>query len=414
MVRLTVGASLVALGLFACNVPSPPASTGGVILPSVDAEGGAACERGVVVVTSDYRSTNIVVSTLDGTTLSGSFVSSGATKPGLALALSGDVDVPFVPPASGRLLILDRYGTNVLTWMNLGTAGVLAQLPIGTGFESNPHDYIEVDSTRAYVSRFGTNPNPNQQPFDQGGDVLVVDTTLPAIKGRIAIPEENPVLQPCPDSMAWIGSEVVLTLGRWSADFSQVGDGRFVGLSPATNTIDWTVNVAGLQSCGRVAVSPSGKSAAIACSSQENMSTHQFDPTQSDIVIYDSTRSPPLEVQRLGLGMKLNAGLQTDIAFASDDILVATTYGGSATPGDTVFSVSVTTGEVTELGQATMPYVFEGLHCSPGCGDVCLLSDAERTKLRRWQLVGATMAPLADVTVDTIVGLPPRDIGGLL
>jgi hypothetical protein len=386
------------------------------MLPSVGAEGGAgpACERGVVIVTSDYRSTNIVVSTLDGTTLSGSFVSSGATKPGLALALSGDVDVPFVPPASGRLLILDRYGTNVLTWMNLRTAGVLAQLPIGTGFESNPHDYVDVDGARAYVSRFGTNPNPDQQPFDQGGDVLVVDTTVPAIKGRIAIPEENPVLQPCPDTMTWIGSEVVLTLGRWSADFSQVGDGRFVGISPATNTIDWTVNVAGLQSCGRVAVSPSGRSAAIACSSQENMNTHQFDPTESDIVIYDSTRSPPLEVQRLGLGMKLNAGLQTDIAFASDDILVATTYGGGATPGDTVFSVSVATGEVTELGQATMPFVFEGLHCSPGCGDVCLLSDAERTKLRRWHLVGGALLPLADVTVDTIVGLPPRDIGGLL
>jgi hypothetical protein len=332
----------------------------------------------------------------------------------LALALSGDVDVPFNPPASGRLLILDRYGTNVLTWMNLRTAGVLAQLPIGTGFESNPHDYVEVDSTRAYVSRFGTNPNPNQQPFDQGGDVLVVDTTVPAIKGRIAIPEENPVLQPCPDSMTWIGSEVVLTLGRWSADFSEVGDGRFVGISPVTNTIDWTVNVAGLQSCGRVAVSPSGKSAAIACSSQENMSTHQFDPTKSDIVIYDSTQSPPLEVQRLGLGMKLNAGLQTDIAFASDDILVATTYGGSGTPGDTVFSVGVTTGEVTNLGQATTPYVFEGLHCSPGCGDVCLLSDAERTKLRRWHLVAGTLVPLTDETVDTIIGLPPRDIGGLL
>jgi hypothetical protein len=420
IVRGSACAAMVALG--ACNVASPPRSTGGVSFDAGSSpDGGSApdgaatsnCETGVVIVTSDYKSTNIAVSRLDGTTLSGSFVSSGATRPGLALALSGDVDVPLVAPASGRLLLIDRYGTNVLTWMNVADATVIAQLPVGTGFQSNPHDYVEIDATHAYVSRFGTNPNPGQQTFDQGGDVLIVDTKAPALVGRIAIPEENPALQPCPDLMTWIGREVVLTLGRWSADFSQVGDGRFVGLSPSSHAIDWTVNVTGLQSCGRVALSPSGSIAAIACSSSENMTTHQFDPTLSDIVVYDATQTPPKEVRRLGLGMKLGAGIQPAIAFASEDALVATTYGGNATPGDSVFAVSVTTGDVTALGQSTMPYVLGGLHCAPGCGDVCLLSDAESNKLRRWRLTSGTFTPLDDATVDTVVGLPPRDIGGL-
>jgi hypothetical protein len=187
-----------------------------------------------------------------------------------------------------------------------------------------------------------------------------------------------------------------------------------MGLSPATDSIDWTVTVTGLQSCGRLAVSPSGKVAAIACSSVENATTNQFVPSMSDVVIYDATQSPPAELRRLGLGAKLNAGVQQAIAFASEDLLVAMTYGGNATPGDTVFAVSVTTGVVTPLGQATTPYALDGLHCAPGCGDVCLLSDAERNKLRRWQLVGGTLMPLGDATVDTVVGLPPRDIGGLL
>ena len=129
---------------------------------------------------------------------------------------------------------------------------MIAQLAVGTGFESNPHDYIEVDATRAFVSRYGTNPTPGQQAFDTGGDLLIVDTTKYAITGRIAMPEENPALQPCPDGMNWIGADVVVTLQRFSADFSQVGDGRFVGVSPATNAIDWTVNITGLQNCGRV------------------------------------------------------------------------------------------------------------------------------------------------------------------
>ena len=45
---------------------------------------------------------------------------------------------PLVPPASGRLLLIDRYGTNVLTWMNLADATVLAQLPVGTGLRVEP------------------------------------------------------------------------------------------------------------------------------------------------------------------------------------------------------------------------------------------------------------------------------------
>jgi hypothetical protein len=397
-----------------CDVPQAPRSTGGVTFDDPDGQ-TAACGRGIVIVTSDYKSTNIVVSSLDGTTLSGSFVSSGATKPGLALALSGDVEVPFVAPASQRVVLLDRYGTNVITWMDLATASVLGQLPVGTGFQSNPHDYLEVDATHAFISRYGTNPNPGQQPFDQGGDLLVVDTATPAIVGRIAIPEENAALQPCPDLMTWIGGELVLTVGRWAADFSSVGDGRFFGVSPSAQTIDWKVDVTGLQSCGRLAVSPSGTLAAIACSGAENMSNNQFDPSNSDIVVYDPTTTPPTELRRLGIAVKLGAAIQPEITFATDDAIFALTYGGNATTGDAVFAISATTGSMTPLGEATQPFVFGGTHCSPpGCSGACVLSDAERNRLRRWQVgTDGTFTALTDAVVDTVVGLPPRDIGSL-
>jgi hypothetical protein len=408
--RAALSLVLFALG---CNVSAPPGSTGGVT-PDGGGDAGAACERGVVIVTSDYKSTNIVISSLDGTTQSASFISSAATKPGLSLAISGDVDVPITAPASKRVVLLDRFGTDVVTWMNLADASVLGQLAVGTGFESNPHDYLEVSAAGAYVSRYGTNTTPGQQPFDQGGDLLILDSTKPAVLGRIAMPEENAALLPCPDGMTWLGGEVVVNLVRFSADFSQAGDGRFVGVSPLTNSVDWTVDIPGLKNCGRLVVSPSGKLAAIACSSVENTTTSQFDPTQSDIVIYDATVSPPKEVRRLGVGVKLSSGIQQAIAFATEDALFALTYGGNATAGDTAFAVSATTGAVTPLGQATQGYVFGGVHCSPGCADVCLLSDAERNKLRRWQVdEGGTFTAMADQVLDTVVGLPPRTIGGL-
>jgi len=107
----------------------------------------------VVVVTSDYTSTNIVISKLDGTTESQSFVSSGATKPGLALALSGDVDVPSTAPASKRVVLIDPTAPTCSPGWILASAKVLAQLPVGTGFQANPHDYIEVDAARAFVFR---------------------------------------------------------------------------------------------------------------------------------------------------------------------------------------------------------------------------------------------------------------------
>ncbi len=322
--------------------------------------------------------------------------------------------VPFVAPRSGRVVLLDRYGTNVVTWMDLARATVLAQLPVGTGFESNPHDYLEVDATRAYVTRYGTNPSPGQMPDDQGGDLLVLDTAKYAITGRIAMPEENAMLQPCPDTMTWLGGDVVVTLARFSADFSMIGDGRLVGVSPATDAIVWTVDVAGLQNCGRLALSPSGKVAALACSGLEDTATNKFDPARSDVVLFDATRTPPVETKRLGLGAALGSALQPQISFAGETSLVGLTYGGNATAGDTVFAVDTSSAEVTMLGAASMPYSLAGLRCDPGCSDVCILGDGEKGVLRRWK-VGATGAfsALADVDVDPTVGLPPRDLGAL-
>ncbi|WP_437873228.1 YncE family protein [Sorangium sp. So ce363] len=410
MVKIRLFAIAISIPILGCNVDSPPPSTGGVH----GGGDGDACESGVVIVTSDYQSTNIAVSALDGTTLSPSFVSSGAAKPGLSLALSGDVDVPGAAPPSGRVVLLDRFGTNVITWMDLETAEVLAQLPVGQGFESNPQDYIEVGADRALVSRYGSNPSPGVEPFDEGGDLLIVDTKEYSIVGRIALPEEEEGLLPRPSGMARVGDDVVVALGRLAADLSTAGEGRFVGVSPEQGAVTWTVDVQGLYGCGRLAVSPSGERLAVACSSRFDAEAMEYDPATSDIVIYDARTSPPEEIERLGVARALGAAVQPTLAFASEDVLLGTAYAGGAFAGDRAFSVSIATGEVTTLAEATQSYAFGGVHCSPGCGDVCLLSDAERSKLRRWKVAAnGALEPLEDATVDTEIGLPPRGIGGL-
>lgn len=391
-----------------CNVAAPPPSTGGASV----ADAGA-CDRGLVTVESDYRSSNIVVSSREGTTLSPSFVSSGATKPGLALALSGDVDVPYVRPHSGRLVILDRYGTNVVTWMDVESGAVLAQLPIGQGFESNPHDYLEMDANHAWVSRYGSNVTPGRQPFDEGGDLLVLDTISPSIVGRIAMPEENASLLPCPGGLNWLGGDVVVTLGRWSRDFAMAGDGRLVGVSPLTASVAWTVDVSGLDACGRLMVSPDGRRAAIACSGTYDFDNKRFDVTHSDVVLFDATTRPPFELKRFGASARLGAGIQPALAFATNTTLVGVALD-AASGQDRAFSLDVDSGEVVLLLSKAASFVLGGLRCSPGCGDICLLCDADTRTLHRWKFTSdRAFDVLDDAPLESIIGLPPRTMGGL-
>jgi hypothetical protein len=382
------------------------------------ANGGAntekQCDRGLVVVLGDYESTNIAISNLDGTTKSGSFISSGATKPGLSLAISGDVEVPNAAPASGRVVLLDRYGTNVITWLELETAKVIGQLAVGTGFESNPQDYLEYATDRAVISRFGSNPTPGAQDFDAGGDLLLIDTKAPKILGRIAMTEEDSELLPRPSGMTTLGDTVVVTLGRLSSDFSLAGNGRFVGVSPTEKKVLWTVDLKGVKNCGRLAKSPSGKLGAMACSSQIDPKTYLYQPSESDIVIFDLTVTPPKEVRRLGLGKAIDSGLQSTVEFASESKLFATVYGGNSVPGDRALSVDVETGEYDTLIESKAPYKFFGMHCAPGCGDICVLADMESGKLRRFSVSSkGKFTALDDVTVETKIGLPPHGIGAI-
>ena len=107
------------------------------------------CPAAALVVMSDYVSTQVALTELDGKTLCGSYVSSARaeTSP-VAFALSGDVVLPSSRPPSGRAVLIDRYGTNVVSFLEPGSGAILAQLAVGTGFESNPQDYLELDARR--------------------------------------------------------------------------------------------------------------------------------------------------------------------------------------------------------------------------------------------------------------------------
>lgn len=410
MPRLAIALFASSALFVACNV-DPPAQTNCKLDLS---EPPTKCPSALVIGLSDYQSTNIALAALDGTTLFGSCVSSAAATPKLSLALSGDVALPSEAPESREVVLIDRFGTNVITWLDPASGKVRAQLPVGTGFEANAQDYLEIGSDLALVSRFGKNPTPGMQAFDSGGDLLLIDTRTPAIVASVALAEEVPSLSASPSAITRLGEQVVVGLNRISADFSTMGNARFMALSSQTRQPIWTLELDGIKNCGKLTLSPSGKLAAVSCTGQYDSTSFTYPAAASDIVLLDVTQQPPREVRRLKLGQTLGVALQPNLAFASEQLVVVTTYGDVAAPGDRLVAVDLQTDAVATLAQASTSYVFGGIHCTAGCGNHCLLADAERAVLRRYEVVDATsLAELEAVSVETDIGLPPRQIGVL-
>ena len=404
----------LALAAAACNV-SAPGNTGGVC---ATADAGSTCDHGEVVLLTDYTSTQIALTATDGKPLSPSFLSTASAQAsGSSYALSGDVALPTSRPASGRVVLLDRYGTNIVSWADPATAKVTAQLPLGTGFQSNPQDYVEIDAKKAYVSRWGVNDAPGAQKFDKGSDVLVIDTKAPAITASIPMPVTGG-LPPRPAGMIRVGATTLVILQNESEDFNTVGDSVIVGI--ANDAVAWQAPVAGIKGCNRPALSPSGKTLALSCEGQLDMNGNVTNLSESAVVLFDVSTLPPKELKRFAIADQLTNPTQDRVAFASETLVVGktqTSLGGAAS--NQAFALDTATGKATVLLTAGLDaqgkgkgIVYGDFVCSPGCAGVCLLADADVGKVQRWTVAADGLHALTALAMDPTVGLSPVGISG--
>jgi hypothetical protein len=411
MVKQRLGLTLCG-ALAACSVSAARVTTGPVYLDGGSADGGdggggAVCPSALVVASSDYTSTNISVLSASGAILSESIVSSASAPPGLTTALSGDVVLPLAP-TPGKIVLIDRYPNSVLSWVDPATAAVIHQLPVGTGFGANPHDYLEVSQTKAYVSRYESNAKAGQQPNDGGGDLLIINPQAVSITGRVPFAAEGAFL-PRPDRMMRVGGEVWVSLLRFDADSKTAGDARLVGVSTTDDSIAWSLDLPGVANCGAIAMAPAGKVVAVACTGVFG----DANPAQrSGLVLLDVTAHPPVEIKRFAVASQLGAPLGSALAYASDSVLVGVALGDmQAGRNDMAYALDVGSGMARVLADAGVAYAFSDVRCAPGCNDLCFLTDGNARNLRVWKANGAQLSPQAPVTVDPTVGLPPRVIG---
>ncbi|HTA19013.1 MAG TPA: hypothetical protein VK989_06955, partial [Polyangia bacterium] len=222
-------------------------SDGAIVDGSVDgsvdggsdgAAGAVSFGVGLAVIDSDYASTSISIVGASGALVKDDCINSGTQAAGkLSLTLSGDVVLPSQPQLGGDLWLVDRKN-DALTVVTPPTCAVSAQIAVGTGFQSDPHDVAVLSDTKLYVTRYNTNVAPPNVTAT-GDDVLIVNRTTGTVTGRIglttyAAPVTGFTIEAQPDRMVIAGSKVYVTLGSQDANFMAAGEGRVVVIDPGS------------------------------------------------------------------------------------------------------------------------------------------------------------------------------------
>lgn len=421
MCRLLSGFLAAAL-LLACE-PQPPEGTGGALVEESFGANGESCGRGVAVAMIDpesYASVNVALVGLDGSTLSGSFISSASAPSALNAALSGDVVFPS-SRMKDDIILIDRLVVSVLTFVDVRTAEVRSQVSVRTGFESNPQDYVELDDGTALVSRLEKNRSPGEESYDQGDDLVRIDAPRSTILGRVDLSEyvSESTERARPSTMVRTDEHVFVSLTRHSSDFQEAGEAALLVLDAQDGGVEDIFPVPGLKNCGGLALSPDQSSLAASCGGLVS-NANGASPEASGVVVFEIGETPSGDVM-LGETSRFWADelaygpFASGISFATDDFLWVKTYGAlegaDAGRPDRVLSLSLGDGEHEVLLESSEgAFTLGDVLCIAPCG-ICMVADAGRGVIHRYSLAGNHIAEPTSHRIQEDIGLPPLLLG---
>jgi hypothetical protein len=326
-----------------------------------------------------------------------------------------------MPVSSGEVVLIDRYPASVITWVRADSAQVRAQLSVSTGFAANPHDYVELSQSKAYVTRYEPNFAAGSQPFDQGSDILVVDPSTSAIAGRVdltpAMKGEDPRFFPRPGRAVRIADRVYAVLEGYSADFRKSAESRVIAVDTRKDTIEDVFVLRGMHGCGGLAVSPQEDALAVSCSGEFGGDSV---PTLagSGVVLLD-VRQVLTERRRYAAKDFDQGSMGFSLSFSDADHLVFTTLGRRAVAGepavpDSLIQLDLGTDAFEVLRRsAEEPFTIGEVRCVSACS-VCFIADAETGGgvVHRFDVAGAgRLVNPKQLRVESRVGLPPRHLG---
>jgi len=401
--------------LGACGAPRVTPDTQGVSVKP------GPCGRGLVVIESDYQSSNVSLLDFDGRVLSESLLSSSTASSGFGVQLSGDVVAPSSQQDGAEIVLIDRYPAGVLRFVELASARVTAELSVATGFRANPQDYLRLTPERAYVARYEANANAGREAWDDGADILVVDPSVPAITGRIDLAEalagEPARFSAHPARLLNVSGRVFALLAAYANDYASGTASRLVELDPATDSLLSTLVLEGLRGCTSLAVSPDQKTLAVACTG-DDLRSKQPKLDGSGLALLDIENTPQL-ARRFDAAELGDAVLGFGLAYATPEKLLFSTLGhfddsGAPAAQDALLRLDTSSGQVEELLRSDgEPFTLGGAQCAVPCG-VCFATDAKRAAGSVLRFVvdpDGNFAPPKAIRAETRVGLPPRYLG---
>jgi hypothetical protein len=300
--------------------------------------------------------------------------------------------------------------------MNAGSTQVRAQLNVAAGFNANPHDYLEIDAHKAYVTRFGHNPSPGKRAFDTGSDVLIVDPTSARVTGSIDLRSYAGQVLARPERMVRIGDTVYVLLARLNASYTESEDGMVLAIDAPTNAVTASQTLRGARNCTGIARSPDGNRLAITCSgvyparlAADPSADRSRQRAQSAVVLLSSADlSETLRVSAAATGTT-EGPYATTLAFANNDLLLAATVG-DLTLGlpDRIVRIPLAGGPAQLAYEATAAFALGDLRCEGACGSRCMFTDATSAGL--WVFEQPRAAPQLRLRRGKV--LVPRGLGG--
>jgi hypothetical protein len=425
------------LAASACGSNSPVTDDAGTVdvapanpgLDGSESEAGEmpAVARGIAVVNSDYQSASVSFLDRDGNLLKDSCFNSGSGAQGLSMALSGDVALPTQTQLGGPVVVIDRLNS-ALTWLDPITCAPLRQLAVGTGFASNPHDFVWLSASKAYVPRFGDNAaaTPAPDDLDDGSDLLIIDPTQPKILGRIDLKPFAPAgtkILPMADRALLAGGLVYVSLNAISGDWSNYGEGRIVIVDPNTDQVVGVLDTPGVKNCGAMTYLATEKRLLVACNGDTNAGPAQA--AGSAIVAFDLSTLPATLVAQVGsvtastppyaqVGTAAAGGLPYSnwaVAALDGNTVLAKTDGDfSNSPPDQLWSLSLAGAPSTKIFASSEAFSLGAILVDPEKGRFFVADGPTKSSsaIRVFDYASGTITATGTIKSNPSHKLPPR------
>jgi hypothetical protein len=170
----------------------------------------------------------------------------------------------------------------------------------------------------------------------------------------------------------------------------------------------------GFHTCQGLAVADNGDRVAVACSGRfdgDSISTLE----ESGVVVL-GTGAGLEPIAQFSAAEVAGQPLGFGVAWAGAQTLLVTSFGsfdgaGDSAESDRVFELALDSASSREvIASKDEPFVLGDVSCAAECG-ACLVTDAERGVVHRLVVSGGTVQTSEALTVDRVIGLPPRSLG---